>query len=810
MRRIRSIQDSAIRLAMCAAAGSVALALGVGSALGQVSTTRLVAPDAQADDGFGVVAISGNFALIGAPGDDDTFADSGSATVIRSNLYRVWRREMKLVASDPAAGDAFGSAVAIDNDTAVIGAPGVDDVADAAGAVYVFFRADDGSWSETIKLTAPDGMAGDAFGMAVAIDGDRLVVGAPFADSLAAAQSGAAYLFRRDQFGVWSFEAKLEPSDGLLDDEFGASVAIEGERIAVGSPLSDEGGADSGSVYVYEPDLTNKWVEVTELASDDLAPGDGLGEAVWIENGEVLAGAPTAMGATVAGAGAAYLFTADALGVWSQASKLTADDGQAMDGFGSSVGRVGYFAAVGAPGTADGGAAYYYSQDPATFQWTQAGRFNPGSLGVDDGMGLSIGFHDRVVLAGAMGDDDEASEAGAAWAFLVPEVDGTCFETERNDLMAQCDFADASVCSYISGKLGTESMIECEPDTYLILFDKYLNHINENDDSNCAGSGTASGLNDVVLFDTQAPAVFGDGGTGIVDNDDGSRSVRIGVTGRPDGLDGVFNGYFQNGPHGQLGHFRMTVTFKDANGDEVPSPMMLPEGTLVDNPQVYEDAFITGAEAFFINYRVSGDVDRVDICIDNQIQTREICDDVDWFCIEGLTPLVDYAVTQVGGLDKHCVPTDLYMGWFDKGGNVISATDTGGPLTVYPRLTFIADILGRAVIAVTGAGDADFNGTNDALEAAGPQGGQQAVDAPVCPEPPPAHGIGGCYTLCIDLYDHTAGGGGGDPPTTGGTTDPAIQTALDHGDINRDGITDTADLGILITNFGWTETTPSP
>ena len=446
---------------------------------------------------------------------------------------------------------------------------------------------------------------------------------------------------------------------------------------------------------------------------------------------------------------------------------------------------------------------YFYSQDPLTEAWSQTYRFNPGSLASDDGLGLSVAMHDRIVLGGAVGDDTEAAEAGAAWAFLVPEVNGTFFETERNDLMAQCDFADASVAGFISGKLGVRKEIECEPDTYLVLFDKYLNHINDNDDSACAGSGTGSGLQDVVLFDTFQPAVFGDGGTGIVDNDDGSRSVRIGLTGRPDGLDGVFNGYFQNGPHGQLGHFRITTVFKDADGNEIPSPMQLPEGTYVDNPQFYEGEFATGAEAFKINYRVSGDVERVDICVDNQIQTREVCDDVDWFCIEGLTPLMDYNITQVGGLDKNCMPTDLYIGWFDKGGNVIAATDDGGPLPEYAGITLISDVLGRAVIAVTGTGDQDFNGLNDALEAAGSQGNQQPADAPVCPEAPPAHGIGGCYTLSIELTTP----GNIDPPDTGGeTTDPALELALEKGDINRDGVTDTADLGILLSNFGWVNT----
>ena len=67
---------------------------------------------------------------------------------------------------------------------------------------------------------------------------DLLVIGAPFADSTAAAQSGAAYLYRRDQFGVWFFVVKLEPTDGVLSDEFGSAVAVDGPTVAVGSPLA--------------------------------------------------------------------------------------------------------------------------------------------------------------------------------------------------------------------------------------------------------------------------------------------------------------------------------------------------------------------------------------------------------------------------------------------------------------------------------------------------------------------------------------------------------------------------------------------
>ena len=152
----------------------------------------------------------------------------------------------KLMASDGAADDYFGNAVALDGDTAVIGAYGDDE---GAGSAYVF-RWDGATWVEH-KLTASDGAADDYFGFySVALDGDTAVIGATGDDDLGD-RSGSAYVFRWD--GATWIEHKLTARDGAAYDSFGVSVAVDGNTAVIGAAGDDDLGDDSGSAYVFVP-----------------------------------------------------------------------------------------------------------------------------------------------------------------------------------------------------------------------------------------------------------------------------------------------------------------------------------------------------------------------------------------------------------------------------------------------------------------------------------------------------------------------------------------------------------------------------
>ncbi|MCB9849002.1 MAG: PD40 domain-containing protein [Phycisphaeraceae bacterium] len=355
-----------------------------------------------------------------------------------------------------------------------------------------------------------------------------------------------------------------------------------------------------------------------------------------------------------------------------------------------------------------------------------------------------------------------------------------CFETEPNNTQEEANVVDAD-CVYISGKLQKNPAVECEPDTFLVLFNKSNTIINRDDNGGEAGNGWASGLTDLGIRNDNAPRPMGDGGDGLIVNGDGTLSVRIGVTGRPDGLDGVFNGLFLNSAHGQLGAFRLTVTFKNINGAPIV-PIGFPTSAPLENPVVYEDVFITGSEAFRINYTAPLGTAKVDVQIDNVVASTTVCDDVDFITIRGLVPLCDYCITQVGGIDCECRPTDINMGWFDKLGEIILTDDNSGPVPGYADLCVVADINGRATIAITGTGDDNFDGLADAWEDAS---GRASVE---CPELRHGHGVCGCWTVCVMV----TGPHGGSAASVGVDEQRAL------GDLNTDGRVDSADLAILL------------
>ncbi|HUU98062.1 MAG TPA: FG-GAP repeat protein [Phycisphaerae bacterium] len=91
------------------------------------------------------------------------------------------------------------------------------------------------NWTQVAKLLADDGDYGDNFGYTVAVDGDVIAVGVPDDEDLGN-WSGSAYVFERDQSGSWSQVGKLLASDGGPLESFGASVAVSGNLILVGTP----------------------------------------------------------------------------------------------------------------------------------------------------------------------------------------------------------------------------------------------------------------------------------------------------------------------------------------------------------------------------------------------------------------------------------------------------------------------------------------------------------------------------------------------------------------------------------------------
>ncbi len=297
---------------------------------------KLTASDAAASDAFGFsVSISGDTAIVGAYLDDHTGGSNAGSAYVFVRSGGVWTEQAKLTASDSAASDFFGLSVSISGDTAIVGAWADDHAGGSnAGSAYVFVRSG-GVWTQQAKLTASDAAGGDEFGAKVSISGDTAIVGATQDDHAGGTNAGSAYVFVRSS-GVWTQQAKLIASDAVAGDEAGYSVSISGDSAIVGARFSDPGGRTSaGAAYVFVRS-GGVWTQQAKLTASDGMMIDVFGYSVSIDADTAIVGAHQDDHAGGGNAGSAYIFVRSG-GLWAEQAKLTASDAASNDQFGNSV-----------------------------------------------------------------------------------------------------------------------------------------------------------------------------------------------------------------------------------------------------------------------------------------------------------------------------------------------------------------------------------------------------------------------------------------------------------------------------------------
>ena len=331
---------------------------------------KLTANDAEAGDQFGgSIALFGETILVGARRDDDNGDESGAAYLF-TRYGSDWIQQAKLTAADGEAGAEFGRSVALSDDTVIIGAARDDEKGEDSGSVYVFTRSGT-NWSQLAKLTAADGAKGDVFGISVALDGDTALIGADLDDDKRE-NSGSVYVYTRSK-GTWSQQAKLTAADAGNVDIFGVRVAISGDTALIAARRDDDdvNGVDSGSAYVFIRSGTS-WTQQAKLTANDAEAGDlfGYNVALYEDTGIVTAAMDDDKDLN---SGAAYVFTRSGSD-WSQQTKLTAADGAADDVFGWSVSLSGNTAMIGAPTSifelpGGSGSAYIFQRSGGS--WSQ-------------------------------------------------------------------------------------------------------------------------------------------------------------------------------------------------------------------------------------------------------------------------------------------------------------------------------------------------------------------------------------------------------------------------------------------------------
>ena len=290
--------------------------------------TKLLPSDGLAYQNFGVsVYIDGEYAIIGATGDDSNGLDSGSAYIFKRE-GTIWTEQTKLLPSDGEEDYIFGGCVSLYGDFAIIGSTGDKENGEYSGSAYIFKR--EGTiWTEQTKLLPSDGEQFESFGRSVAIDGDYTIIGAP-GDNDNGYVAGSAYIFKRNG-NLWSEQSKLLASDGEKYDYFGRSVSIDGQYVIIGA-WGDE--SRSGSAYIFKRE-GEIWTQLEKMSPSDIDSGDYFGFSVSINGDYAIVGAE-GDNAKAYGAGSAYIFKRNGV-TWSKHAKLLAPDGEEKNWLGCSV-----------------------------------------------------------------------------------------------------------------------------------------------------------------------------------------------------------------------------------------------------------------------------------------------------------------------------------------------------------------------------------------------------------------------------------------------------------------------------------------
>ena len=333
-------------------------------------------------------------------------------------------QQQKLIASDGAMVDLFGTSAGLSGDYAVIGANQAEIEGDRYGAAYVF-KYDGSQWQEIVKLTPPQ--AFENFGASVSISGDTIAIGAPNAlvDNQQQAgnepQAGVVYIYKRDVNDAWNEAHRLFPADVDGYDKFGTSISLENNQLIVGSPFDDDTFSGSGSAYIFDFDGSN-WIETDKLTASNPAASDKFGHKVDINASRAVVSSPNSDDITAGDSvGTVYVFEKGATN-WNETKILQASDMAEHDNFGIDISLSGDRVLVGAYGNDDtilnSGSAYIFDYNPTNTSWDTGLKLNANDPGSGDRYGGAVKINGDKVLIGAVSNDDgNALSSGSVYSY---------------------------------------------------------------------------------------------------------------------------------------------------------------------------------------------------------------------------------------------------------------------------------------------------------------------------------------------------------------------------------------------------------
>jgi len=397
-------------------------------------TAYLKASNVGEGDHFGIsVAMSRDTLVVGALYEDSSAVtvdgdqsnngkqDAGAAYVF-VRRGDTWEQQAYLKPTDTAATDYFGTTVAIDADTIVVGAIhdnvlGLSSTPGRPGVAYVFTRAE-GRWSQAAKLAPMSGAPGDLFGYGVAVQGDTIAVGAP-----GDAGDGAAYVFTRAGT-EWREQQKIKTEAKMQRASFGSAVSVSKDTLLVGSSDDSTEMMDAGSAYVYTRNA-GTWALETRLVPAPVTSGANFGYAVALRGDEAIIGAPriaSIISLAVTSPGEVFGFRRTGK-TWLQTHVLRAMLPRSSDSFGSSVALSDTAALIGACGDTSGaqgvgadasrrdgaysGAAYLYAHENQ--DWKLSAYLKAGNADANDMFGFGAALSDDSAVLSAVWERSNAA-----------------------------------------------------------------------------------------------------------------------------------------------------------------------------------------------------------------------------------------------------------------------------------------------------------------------------------------------------------------------------------------------------------------
>ncbi|MCU0336180.1 MAG: FG-GAP repeat protein [Chitinophagaceae bacterium] len=333
--------------------------------------------------------------------------------------------------SSLSAGGWYGFSVDVEDDFAMVGAPGdsVNNMA-ARGTVYCYVF-DGESWVASQELTAPDGKAGDYYGAKVVIHGEWAFVGATRADIDENVDQGSVYVYKRDG-NLWSFHSKLLGNNATTGDLFGSDFSVVNSTLVIGSTRDDIGtNQDQGSVYVFSLQ-GNSWVQTQKMFTQvGGAATDLFGKPYIVNDSLLFVGSDHSANPFGLCQNAIYVYAKQG-GVWTQRAKIVAPDPvDAFEAFGYSFYMVGQRIMIGAvfhntpSNNKDRGAVYVFERTDTTgFTWNFVQKLAPPDSRLGDSFGdyfgnFISGEGDQMFVSAHFEDVNGATDQGAVYTYRL-------------------------------------------------------------------------------------------------------------------------------------------------------------------------------------------------------------------------------------------------------------------------------------------------------------------------------------------------------------------------------------------------------